>query len=131
MLLSGDAWIAQAYSGQIAKAIAESPSIAYVIPKEGCTIFVDNLCIPANAPHKELAMEFINYVLEAKSAGDIANGTGYSSVNIAARPLIRPELLSNEAGYPPRDALERCEFIKEIGPAINLYDRLWTEIKSK
>jgi spermidine/putrescine transport system permease protein len=131
MLLSGDAWIAQAYSGQIAKAIAENPSIAYVIPKEGCTIFVDNLCIPANAPHKELAMEFINYVLEAKSAGAIANGTGYSSVNLAARPLIRPELLSNEAGYPPRDAIERCEFIEEIGPAINLYDRLWTEIKSK
>jgi len=131
MLLSGDAWIAQAYSGQIAKAIAENPSIAYVIPKEGCTIFVDNLCIPANAPHKELAMEFINYVLEAKSAGDIANGTGYSSVNLAARPFIRPELLSNEAGYPPRDAIERCEFIKEIGPAISLYDRLWTEIKSK
>ena len=131
MLLSGDAWIAQAYSGQIAKAIAENPSIAYVIPKEGCTIFVDNLCIPSNAPHRDLALEFINYVLEAKSAGDIANGTGYSSVNIAARPLIRPELLSNEAGYPPRDAIERCEFIKEIGPTISLYDRLWTEIKSK
>jgi len=131
MLLSGDAWIAQAYSGQIAKAIAENPSIAYVIPKEGCTIFVDNLCIPSNAPHRDLALEFINYVLEAKSAGDIANGTGYSSVNNAARPLIRPELLSNEAGYPPRDAIERCEFIKEIGPTISLYDRLWTEIKSK
>ena len=131
MLLSGDAWIAQAYSGQIAKAIAENSSIAYVIPKEGCTIFVDNLCIPSNAPHRDLALEFINYVLEAKSAGDIANGTGYSSVNIAARPLIRPELLSNEAGYPPRDAIERCEFIKEIGPTISLYDRLWTEIKSK
>ena len=131
MLLSGDAWIAQAYSGQIAKAIAENPSIGYVIPKEGCTIFVDNLCIPRDAPHKELAHEFMNFVLEAKIAAEIANGTGYSSVNLSARPLIRPELLSNEAGYPPRDAIERCEFIRELGPAINLYDRLWTEIKSK
>ena len=52
-------------------------------------------------------------------------------MNLAGRPLIRPDLLSNEAGYPPREAIERCEFIKEIGPAINLYDRLWTEIKSK
>ncbi len=131
MLLSGDAWIAQAYSGQIAKAITENPSIGYVIPKEGCTIFVDNLCIPRNAPHKELAHEFMNFVLEARTAGDIANATGYSSVNLAARALIRADLLTNEAGYPPRDALERCEFIKELGPAINLYDRLWTEIKSK
>jgi spermidine/putrescine transport system permease protein len=131
MLLSGDAWIAQAYSGQIAKAIIENPAIGYVIPREGCTIFVDNLCIPRSALHKELAHEFINFVLEARTAADIANGTGYSSVNLAGRPLIRPELLSNEAGYPPREAIERCEFIKELGPAINLYDRLWTEIKSK
>jgi spermidine/putrescine transport system permease protein len=131
MLLSGDAWIAQAYSGQIAKAIIENPAIGYVIPKEGCTIFVDNMCIPRNALHKELGHEFMNFVLEARAAADIANGTGYSSVNLAARPLLHAELLTNEAGYPPRDALERCEFIKELGPAINVYDRWWTEVKSK
>lgn len=131
MLLSGDAWIAQAYSGQIAKAIIENPAIGYVIPKEGCTIFVDNMCITRNALHKELAQEFMNFVLEAGTAADIANGTGYSSVNLAARPLIRAELLTNEAGYPPRDALERCEFIKELGPVISMYDRWWTEVKSK
>jgi spermidine/putrescine transport system permease protein len=131
MLLSGDAWIAQAYSGQIAKAIIENPAIGYVIPKEGCTIFVDNMCVPRDALHKELASEFMNFVLEARVGADIANGTGYSSVNLAARPLIRAELLTNEAGYPPREALDRCEFIRELGPVISVYDRWWTEVKSK
>lgn len=131
MLLSGDVWIAQAYSGQIAKAIAENPMIGYVIPKEGCTIFLDNMCVPRNSLHKELAHEFINFVLEAKIAADIANGTGYSSASLAARPLIRPDLLANEAAYPPRDAIDRCEFIREIGPAVSAYDRLWTVIKSR
>lgn len=131
MLLSGDAWIAQSYSGQIAKAIADNPAIGYAIPKEGCTIFVDNMCIPRNALHRELAYEFMNFVLEAKTAAYIANGTGYSSLNLAARKMIRPDLLSNEAAYPPRDALERCEFIRELGPMIDVYDRWWTEIKSK
>ena len=131
MLLSADAWVAQAYSGQIAKAIAENPTIGYVIPKEGCTIFVDNMCIPQNSRNKALAHEFINFVLEAKIAADIANGTGYSSVNLAARALIRSDLLTNEAAYPPRDAIERCEFIREIGPVVSIYDRLWTEIKSR
>jgi spermidine/putrescine-binding protein len=131
MLLSGDAWIAQAYSGQIAKAILDNPAIGYVIPKEGCTIFVDNMCIPRAAAHKELAHEFINFVLDARAAADIANGTGYSSVNLAARPLIRAELLTNEAAYPPRDALERCEFIRELGSVISVYDKWWTEVKSR
>lgn len=131
LLLSGDVWVAQAYSGQIAKAMSENSQIGYVIPKEGCTMFVDNLCIPRVARNRELAVAFINYVLEARVAAEIANGTGYSSPNLAARAFIRPDLLANEAAYPPRDALERCELIKEIGPAISLYDRYWTEVKSK
>lgn len=131
LLLSGDVWIAHSYSGQIAKAMAENPAISYVIPKEGCTIFVDNLCVPRSSRRKELAHQLINFVLEARTAADIANGTGYSSPNLAARALIRPDLLANEAAYPPREALDRCEFIRELGPVISLYDRLWTEIKSK
>ncbi len=131
MLLSSDAWIVQGYSGQIARAMIEDPAIEYVIPKEGCTFFIDNLCIPHNAKHAELAREFINFVLEAQTAADIANETGFSTANLAARAFIRRELLTNEAAYPPRDALERCELIKDVGETISLYDRLWTEIKSR
>jgi spermidine/putrescine transport system permease protein len=131
LLLSGDVWITQAYSGQIAKAMAENPNIGYVVPQEGCTIFVDNLCIPKTAAHKDLAYEFINFVLDQRIAAEIANGTGYSSPNRAARALIKPELLTNEAAYPPREMLEKCEFIEELGEVINIYDRLWTQIKSE
>jgi spermidine/putrescine transport system permease protein len=131
LLLSGDVWIAQAYSGQIAKAMAEDARIAYVIPKEGCTIFVDNLCIPKNAERVELAHRFINFVLDARVAAAISNGTGFSSANLAAREFIQPELLANEAAYPPVESLGNCELIKEVGEAISLYDRHWTEIKSE
>ena len=131
LLLSGDVWVAQAYSGQIAKAMAENSRIGYVIPKEGCTMFVDNLCIPRVARNRALAVAFINFVLESRMAAEIANGTGYSSPNLAARSFIRPELLANEAAYPPREALERCELIEEVGAAINSFDRYWTEIKSQ
>lgn len=131
MLLSGDAWIVQGYSGQIAKAMLETSAISYVIPKEGGTVFIDNLCIPRDAPHPELAHEFINFVLDPVVAAAIANGTGYSSPNLAARHLIKRELLSNPAAYPPGDLLERCEFITTIGSAVTHYDRHWTQIKSE
>ncbi len=131
LLLSGDVWITHAYSGQIAKAMSDNPNLGYVVPKEGCTIFVDNLCIPKSALHKDLAYEFINFVLDQQVAAAIANGTGYSSPNQAARALIKAELLTNEAAYPPRELLEKCEFIEELGEVINIYDRLWTQIKSE
>lgn len=131
LLLSGDAWIVQGYSGQIAKAMLETTAISYVIPKEGGTVFIDNLCVPRNAPHPDLAHEFINFVLDPKVAAQIANETGYSSPYLAARPLIRPELLLNPAAYPPPQALERCDFITTIGDAVTHYDRHWTQIKSQ
>ena len=131
LLLSGDAWIVQGYNGQIAKAMIDNPNIAYVVPKEGCTVSVDNMCIPRKAPHPGLANEFINFVLNAKVAGDIANETGYSSPDLAARAYIRRELLDNPAVYPPAGTLDRCEFVTDLGAAVAIYDRYWTEIKSE
>jgi spermidine/putrescine transport system permease protein len=131
LLLTGDAWLVQGYNGQIAKAMAENPAIGYAIPKEGATIAVDNLCMPRRAPHAELAHEFINFVLEAKVAAEITNQTGYSSPNLAARQFIKPELLANDAVYPSPDILLKCDFLTTVGPAISMYDRCWTEIKSK
>jgi spermidine/putrescine transport system permease protein len=131
LLLSGDAWLVQGYSGQVAKAMNENPNIAYVIPKEGGTVFIDNICIPRNAPNAGLAHDFINYVLDAGVAADIANQTVYSSPNLAARQFISPELLANDAIYPTRETLQQCEIITNVGAAIGIYDRLWTEIKSR
>ena len=47
VLLSGDVWLAQGWSGQFAKVMSEDPDIAYVVPKEGATLFIDSLAIPA------------------------------------------------------------------------------------
>lgn len=131
LLLSGDAWIVQGYNGQIAKAGLEDANIAYVIPREGGTIYLDSLSIPHNAPNRELALQFINFILESQIAAEISNETGYATANLAARTFIKSELLLNEAVYPSPEILEKCEFIREVGEAINYYDRVWTEIKSQ
>jgi len=131
LLLSGDAWIVQGYSGQVAKAALEDPNIVYVVPKEGCTLYIDNLCIMKNSAHAELALQFINFILEPRIAAEISNQTGYATANLAARAFIKAELLSSDAVYPSRESLEKSEFIKEVGEAISLYDRVWTEIKSR
>jgi len=131
LLLSGDVWLHQSYNGQVAKAALEDPRIGYVIPKEGTTIWVDNLAIPIRAADPDLAYLFIDYVLEPKTAAEILNATLYSTPNRAARPFVRPELLTNPAIFPPEELLAKCEFARDLGRAITLYDRYWTEIKSR
>ena len=39
-------------------------------------------------------------------------------------------LLRNPAVFPDPAALTRCEFMRDLGPALTLYDQYWTEIKA-
>ena len=132
-LVSGDVWLAHGYTGQLAKAAHEDGEKRFVVtmPKEGGTVAVDNLCIPASSKRAAAAHEFINFVLEAENAGEIINGTGYAGANEAARKFVKPEILNDPAVYPQAEVLKRCEFIRDVGEAGQLYDRLWTEIKGE
>jgi spermidine/putrescine transport system permease protein len=129
-LLTGEVWASQSYSGQIARAAAENPNIHYVIPKEGCTMFLDNVCIPVGAQNLDLAYLFIDFILEGEVAAAITTSTGYATANREALAFLPPEWRDNPIVYPPEDLLDRCEVIQDLGEAIDLYDRAWTRIKS-
>ncbi len=131
LLVSGDAWLVQGWNGQIVKAARENPNIGYLLPKEGTTIFIDSFCIPASAPHKTLAHQFINYMLEPETAAAVVNHTGYTVANRAARPYINKALLNNPALSPDSTLLDKCEMLEDLGETVLMYDRLWTEVRSK
>ena len=131
VLLSGDVWLAHGWSGQLAKAKDQNKDLAYVIPKEGSTIWVDNMAIPASARHKDEAYTFIDFCLEGKNAAEITNFSGYASPNEAAKPYIKPEILNDPARYPDEAILAKCEFLVDLGETSTLLDRYWTEIKSR
>lgn len=131
ILRSGDVWIAHGYSGELAKACDEDKNLAYVIPKEGCTVWVDSLCIPKSARHVEAAHAFINYMLEGKNIAAVVNAMSYACANDAAQPFIKPALLADPARYPDDAALKRCDFLGDLGESLQLRDRYWTEIKAK
>ena len=129
-LEAGDAWIAQAYNGNLTFAMRDEPNIRYVIPKEGCTISVDAACIPRNAPHKDLAMEFINYFHRPEVAAEFVNDCGFNTPNPAAAKFVEGWIRNETAIFPLPGSLERCEFMRDVGPVVALYDRYWTELKA-
>lgn len=130
-LAAGDAWLAQAYNGNMTFVMRENPNIRYVIPKQGCTISVDCACIPRNAPHKKLALEFINWFYRPRVAAEFTNDCGYNTANLLAPRYVEPWLLKNPAVFPNPASLTRCQFMRDLGPAILLYDRYWTQIKAR
>jgi len=132
-LAAGDVWLAHGYTGQLAKVAHEDAETRFVVlmPPEGGTVAVDNLCIAAKSKRSDAAHKFINFCLQPEIAAEIANSTFYASANRAARQYIKPELLNDPAVYPTANTLKRCEFIRDVGETTQVYDRLWTEIKGE
>ncbi len=130
-LLTGDLVIAHGWSGEFAKARLENPDIQYVIPHEGGVIWADNLAIPKSSKNKELAHRFIDFLLRPEINAKIVNFLRYPSTNEAAQPYISPQILSDPAIYPPDEILDKLEWIHDVGDATELYERVWTEVKSR
>lgn len=130
-LVAGDAWIAQAYNGSLTSALRDEPRIVDVIPKEGCTISFDSACIPRHAPHKDLAHEFISYFHRPEVVSAFVNDSDFNSPNLFATSGVELWMLAQAAIFPEPSPLTNGEFMRDVGPAIALYDRYWTEIKSR
>jgi spermidine/putrescine transport system substrate-binding protein len=124
-LISGDVWISQLWNGDTTQAKAEQPNLAYVIPKEGCTIWGDAMCVPKSAPNKRAAHEWMNYILRPEVGAALSEATGYGTPNAAAARVMK-----NAVPYPTEEELKRLEYQVDLGKDTATWDQLWTEIKS-
>lgn len=122
-LIAGDVTIAQLWNGDTTQAKASQPNLGYVIPKEGCTIWSDSLVIPKSSQHPRAAHEFMNYIMRPDVASQISNFTGYGSPNAQA-------VLDTPVPYPTPEELARLEYQVDLGADTQLWDQIWTEIKS-
>lgn len=90
VLSSGNAWISQAYSGDIYQLnIGGSPDIKFVIPKEGATYWTDNMAIPKNAKHPLDAITYMDYVYRPEVAAQLVEGIAYITPVPAAKDQLQ------------------------------------------
>ena len=63
-------------------------------------------------------------------AAEICRTMKYSSPNRAALRHLPREIRENPAIFPPPEVLARLEALKDVGEAVPLYERTWTEVKT-
>ncbi|HSZ54147.1 MAG TPA: spermidine/putrescine ABC transporter substrate-binding protein [Tepidisphaeraceae bacterium] len=126
-LLSGDCDIGVVYSGDAAKLYEQNHKFRYILPEEGAHQFVDSLCIPRGAAHKEAAEQFINYILRPEVSKIISDKFPYTNPNAEARKLSSKEQLDNPASYPRAG---HVEVFHDIGPATQQISAMMTELRS-
>ncbi|WP_028547096.1 ABC transporter substrate-binding protein [Paenibacillus taiwanensis] len=129
-MMQEEGWIGTLWSGDAAYVKAENPDVEYVVPKEGGTIWSDNYAIPKGAKNKALAEKFINFMLDPENSAKNYESIGYSDPNTAAKSFHSKEYNDNKMINLSEDELGRTEWLLDVGDKIQLYDRLWTELKS-
>lgn len=128
-MIDGTASIGYMWAAEIALAMAENPDIEVVYPEEGAYLFMDNLCIPKGSKNKEAAESFINYICKPETVKAIVEEFPYLTPNKAALDILDASYKDNPAKNPPTQAIEKGEYIKEIGDKLSIYDAMWTELK--
>lgn len=136
-LANGEICLVIGWSGDVfmAKSRAEEAKqgteIAYYIPKEGAEVWFDLMAIPADAPHPQNALEFMNYVLEPKVIAAVSNYVSYANANAAATQYVDDSIKNDPAIYPPPEVKAKL-FPNPVHSAEfdRLLTRTWTRIKT-
>lgn len=130
IIIDEDATVGSAWNGDAFKAQSENPNINFIFPKEGFVIWVDNFSIPKNAPHKENAYTFINFMLRADVARDAALSTRYATANRAGKKLLPRDIQNNPTVYPAADVMKRGIFQTDLSEeTLALYEKYWEKLK--
>ncbi|MDD5067098.1 MAG: extracellular solute-binding protein, partial [bacterium] len=118
-------WVSQAYGENIFLELDEKdkPNVDFFIPKKGGTMYIDNMVILKEARHKDWAYAFINYIHEPEVYAKIADFLSLPSINVEARKHVK-----NPTLYSVED-LESCEVKDDLGAALELYNKIWQEIR--
>lgn len=124
-LLNGEASAAFLYTSQVTAALQENPDLKVVYPEEGLGFGVMAMFIPSQAPDKEEAYQFVDYILQPENAAKCIDYIGYYCTNKEADAL-----LENQDLVVP-DSVTSGYAVENIGAeAEEQYSKNWTEFKA-
>ena len=128
--IAEEAWIGTMWSGDASYTYKDNKDIGFVVPKEGAVIWADTFAIPKGAKHKELAEKFINFMYDPKISAQNYEYIGYNDPNEKAEQYHSEEFKNDPMLKIGRDSIDKGEWLTDIGEALTMYDRFWTELKT-
>lgn len=130
VLVSGDAAAGMIYNGFSAKAREEGANIEYAYPDEGYVVWMDNVVLLQDAPNRENALLFMDFLLEPENIAAVTNYARYAAGVTGVSDSLDPELAAMPENNP-RDGAGAGAFIAVCDEETQkVYDQIWTRLKS-
>jgi len=130
VLVSGDVAVGQIYDGFNAKARAEGANVEYAFPTQGYVVWMDNAVLLNEAPNRENALQFLDFLLEPENIAAVSNFARFGSGLDGVEPFLDPELATLPEANPPASAgagvfVQVCDQETQA-----VYDQIWTNLKN-
>jgi spermidine/putrescine transport system substrate-binding protein len=130
-MIAGDLLIAMGYSSDAMLVTRENPSLKYLIPSSGTSLWSDTMVIPKTAPNMDAAYAWINYMLQPGVAARVSERLLFATPNQAAHDQLPAPLRDDPTLFPPESLLAKCETIAPVNPETTaLYEKYWTQLTS-
>lgn len=130
-MMNGQKAMCVMYSGDAAAVIAENEHMDFYMPKEGTNYWFDGFVITQSSSKKELAHEFINYMISDENAYKNTVEVGYLTTNKHAATKARKEEFDGNIAYELRiDKNDEC-FNYQDNKTKALFSEYWTKVKAK
>lgn len=137
ILAAGDACVVMSYNGDAIQGAARAEEakngvkVEYVTPKEGVQVWWDTLAIPADAPNKAGAYDYINFILDPANIAAISNKVNYANAVPASLASVDESVKSNPAVFLPESSKVKLFSLKPIKQATDrARTRVWTKVKT-
>jgi spermidine/putrescine transport system substrate-binding protein len=121
---NGDFWVVQGYPDNIFRELDENErkKVDFIIPEKGGTAYVDSFVILSNAPNKEAAYKFIEYIHRPEVYARLADILETPSINIPAKELMKVKPL-----YEIED-MKNAQVLRDIHNTLDLQNKYWQEV---
>ena len=129
VLVSGDAAAGQIWNGFSAKAREEGANIEYAYPKEGYVVWMDNVVLLKDAPNRDAALKFMDFLLKPENAAVVTNFARYTAGVKDVMPLLDESLRISPETNPPADAPDGTFIAVCDEETQATYDAIWTRLK--
>ena len=129
VLVSGDAAAGMIYNGFSAKGREEGANIEYAYPDEGHVVWMDNVVLLKDAPNRENALKFMDFLLEPENIAAVTNFARYNAGVVGVTEMLDEELRTSPETNPPEGSTQGS-FIEVCDEEVQaVYDQIWTNLK--
>ncbi|MFK8081607.1 MAG: extracellular solute-binding protein [Granulosicoccus sp.] len=129
VLVSGDAAAGMIYNGFSARAREEGANIEYAYPEQGYVVWMDNVVLLKDAPNRDNAIKFMDFLLEPENIAAVTNFAQYAAGVTGVAEFLDPALAAMPEANPPVDGPSGT-FVAVCDQATQeVYDQLWTRLR--